>query len=178
MKKFLWILGAVVIIGGGLVAVLLFGPKPGAPAASNTEITNVSEPEPVTEPTPQPERDEPASPEPTPEPVTTDPQLASGRYSEYSTGAVAATGYAETILFFHADWCPECRAFEQAIKAEAIPDGVQILEVDYDSNQDLRQQYEVTLQTTFVKVNQAGERQSLWVGYGRDKSLGIILENT
>lgn len=174
MKTFLWILGSVIIIGALLVGLLVFGPKPGtqmnATDATNetSEIDEVAQNDPTDTPAPANQ----------PEPVSDDAVLAAGRYIDYSSDAVAATGYSETILFFHADWCPECRAFEQAIKAEAIPDGVQVLEVDYDSNQNLRQQYEVTLQTTFVKVNQAGERQSLWVGYGRDKSLGLILENT
>lgn len=162
MKTLAWIIGVSIVVGAALVAVLVFGPKSETEVASNIDTpTATNTPSSATEP----------------EPVNSEP-LAEGRYVEYSSGAVAVSGYPETILFFHADWCPECRVFEQAIKAEAIPDGIQILEVDYDTNQDLRQQYEVTLQTTFVKVNQAGERQSLWVGYGRDKSLDIVLENT
>ena len=104
--------------------------------------------------------------------------LASGRYLDYSPALIAETGYNDTILFFYAPWCPECRAFDQSIATSTIPDGVQILKVDYDNSSKLRQQYQVTLQSTFVKVNTNGDRQSLWVGYEKDKSLNTILENT
>jgi thiol-disulfide isomerase/thioredoxin len=100
---------------------------------------------------------------------------APGVYREYSEDAVAESGYDITILFFHASWCPECRAFEQAIEADDIPDGVQILKVDYDSATDLKQQYDVTMQTTFVRVDDTGEHQGSWVGYGKDRSLEAIL---
>lgn len=108
--------------------------------------------------------------------VTT--ELSPGRYEPYSASLLAASGYDETILFFHAPWCPECRAFEQAITNGDIPKGVQMLKVDYDSSSDLKKKYGVTLQTTFVKVNTTGDRLSSWVGYGKDKSLAAVLENT
>lgn len=104
--------------------------------------------------------------------------LAEGRYIEYDEPAVTADGYSETIIFFHAGWCPECRAFDQAIQLSTIPAGTQILKLDYDSSTELREKYEVTLQSTFVKVDQDGALLTKWVGYGRDKSVEAILENT
>lgn len=103
---------------------------------------------------------------------------APGRYADYSAAAVADECYTDTILFFHAPWCPECRGFEEAIKSGEVPDGAQILKVDYDSATDLRKQHEVTIQSTFVRVDPAGERVKLWSGYGKDKSVDAILENT
>lgn len=105
-------------------------------------------------------------------------ELAAGRYVEYGASFVGAAGYANTILFFHAPWCPECRAFEQAIESSGMPDGVQILKIDYDTSQDLRSQYGVTVQTTFVRVDSDGNLQKKWVGYGEDKSTAAIIENT
>jgi hypothetical protein len=103
---------------------------------------------------------------------------AAGRYVEYSAAAVAEECYTDTILFFHAPWCPECRGFEEAIKAGEVPEGAQILKVDFDSATDLRKQHEVTIQSTFVRVDPTGEKVKLWSGYGKDKSVGAILENT
>lgn len=103
---------------------------------------------------------------------------APGRYADYSEAAVADACYTDTILFFHAPWCPECRGFEEAIKGGDVPDGAQILKVDYDSATDLRKQHEVTIQSTFVRVDPAGETVELWSGYGQDKSVDAILENT
>jgi hypothetical protein len=103
---------------------------------------------------------------------------ATGRYADYSAAAVADGCYTDTILFFHAPWCPECRGFEEAIKAGEVPEGAQILKVDYDSATDLRKQHGVTIQSTFVRVDPAGETVKLWSGYGKDKSVDAILENT
>lgn len=101
-----------------------------------------------------------------------------GRYADYSAEAVAEECYADTILFFHAPWCPECRGFEEAIKSGEVPEGAQILKVDYDSATDLRKKYEVTIQSTFVRVDSTGARVALWSGYGQDKSVDAIFENT
>jgi thiol-disulfide isomerase/thioredoxin len=104
--------------------------------------------------------------------------LSAGRYQTYEPGLVDDEGYATTILFFYAGWCPECRGYDQAITAGSIPSGVQILQVTYDDAQDLRKKYGVTIQSTFVRVDASGDKQVLWNGYGRDKSLNAILENT
>lgn len=103
---------------------------------------------------------------------------ASGRYEAYSETNRQDDSYDTTILFFHAPWRPECRAFDEAIKKSGVPDGVQILKVDYDTNQGLRKQYGVTVQTSFVLVNNDGEKQAAWIGYGKTKSVDAIIENT
>lgn len=108
----------------------------------------------------------------------TDESACAGRYVDYSETAVAEECYTDTILFFHAPWCPECRGFEEAIKGGEVPEAAQILKVDYDSATDLRKQHGVTIQSTFVRVDSAGERIKLWSGYGQDKSVDAILENT
>lgn len=78
-----------------------------------------------------------------------------GAYIDYSATAIAdAKG--ETLLFFHAPWCPSCRTIEKDILDAGVPAGVTIIKVDYDSHQDLRQKYGVTVQTTFVKVDREG----------------------
>lgn len=101
---------------------------------------------------------------------------ATGRYTSYSPQKVGESGYEQTVLFFHASWCPECRAFKQNISSD-VPEGVQILEVNYDTSQDLKQKYGVTLQSTFVRVSGDGTLQTKWVGYGKDKSLQTVLSN-
>ncbi len=98
-----------------------------------------------------------------------------GTYRDYGPDLVADPAYDTTVLFFHASWCPECRAFDESIRSGAIPDGVQILKVDYDSETDLKQRYGVTLQSTFVKVDADGAMISSWVGYGKDRSIDTIL---
>lgn len=102
-----------------------------------------------------------------------------GFYGGYSDQRMALR-YDKTILFFHASWCGECQAFDKVLRESAIPHDVQILKVDYDSRQDLRQRYGVTHQTTFVEVDDdddADHDHDIWVGHGKEKSLQAILRN-
>lgn len=87
-----------------------------------------------------------------------------GRYVDYSAEALASTP-GTRLLFFHAPWCPQCRALESDIEASTIPDDVTIFKVDYDSNQDLREQYGVTIQTTVVEVDGQGKKVADVVPY-------------
>lgn len=104
-------------------------------------------------------------------------QAADGRYADYSADLVDDLGYEQTVLFFHAEWCPECRAFDQDIRSNQVPAGVQILKVDYDTATNLREQYGVTIQTSFVSVNSDGAQLSKWVGYGQERTLDALLQN-
>jgi hypothetical protein len=164
MKYIWWSIGAVVLIGALVLVVILrpMTPEGSMDAVIETDTTNSVE--------------APASTDTGTD--TPSAALASGRYQDYSSDSVDDNGYQTTILFFYAGWCPECRGYDMAIKDGTVPAGTQILKVDYDSSQDLRKQYGVTIQSTFVRVNAAGEKQTLWNGYGKDKSLSAILDNT
>lgn len=109
---------------------------------------------------------------------STPPMLSAGRYVDYSADGIKSEGYDVTILFFHAPWCPECRAFDMEIKQGTVPQGIQILKIDYDSSQDLRQKYGITIQSSFVRVDKDGSEQKSWTGYGKEKSVDAIIENT
>ena len=99
----------------------------------------------------------------------------SARYVDYSPTAIAnADG--TTLLFFHATWCPSCRQIESEIIDKGVPEGVTIIKVDYDTHQDLRQKYGVTVQTTFVSVDASGELIDTFVPYGSDLSLKSVLD--
>ena len=69
------------------------------------------------------------------------------------------------VLFFHAPWCPQCVALDKDIAASNLPDDVAVFKVDYDSNQELRKKYGVTLQTTFVLVDTNGEQVKKYTAY-------------
>lgn len=88
-----------------------------------------------------------------------------GAYVNYSNTIIENT-HGTKVLFFHAPWCPQCRAIETDIKAQSsLPDDTTIIKVDYDSNQSLRQKYGVTLQTTFVRVDDKGDLVKKYVAY-------------
>lgn len=74
--------------------------------------------------------------------------------------------YGDVVLFFHADWCPTCQGTEKDLteNAAAIPAGLTIVKVDYDTETDLRQKYGVTTQHTFVHVDETGTELAKWSG--------------
>ena len=141
------IIGIAAAIVAAIIAVMVFA-SPTAPDAG---------------PTSSPTSGPPAA-EDTPAPEASAPSDTAGVYVDYSDDAIAqAEG--RVLLFFHAPWCPQCRSVESDILAEGVPAGVTIIKVDYDSRQDLRQQYGVTLQTTFVEVDAGGAELQKHVAY-------------
>lgn len=111
----------------------------------------------------------------TPSTPDTASEARGGAYVDYSPTAVADSA-GVTLLFFHASWCPSCRQIESEIIAEGVPDDVTIIKVDYDTHQDLRQKYGVTIQTTFVKVDSQGNELEKFTPYGGDLSLNLVLD--
>lgn len=103
------------------------------------------------------------------------PQTAAGSYVSYSGDALSRSE-GTRILFFHASWCPQCRALEADIKKSGVPAGTTIFKVDYDNAQDLRKKYGVTLQTTVVKVDESGNLISKFTPYQKP-TLQNALEN-
>jgi len=87
-----------------------------------------------------------------------DAMMEKGSYEPYSAEKLALALGGDVLLFFHADWCPICRAIEGEISAlaGALPAGVHILKVNYDTEIALRQKYGVTTQHTFVQVDADG----------------------
>lgn len=87
-----------------------------------------------------------------------------GKYIDYSTDIIASTAGTK-VLFFHAPWCPQCRALDKSIKEKGVPKGVTIIKVDYDISTELRKKYSVTLQTTIVRISDDGTEQKKFVAY-------------
>lgn len=105
----------------------------------------------------------PISERPAPATVSEDAQKA-GTYADYSLPAFDSTS-GRRVLFFHASWCPQCRMLDADIAESSVKKGVTIFRVDYDSNQQLRQKYGVTVQTTLVEVDEDGEKVASYVAY-------------
>ncbi len=113
-------------------------------------------------------------------PATTAPAPAPGAPEDATESATAgaylsladyerdASSFAgdDVVLFFAASWCSTCRRARANIEADlaGIPPGLVIVVVDYDSAQDLRRRYGVTVQHTFVQVDTAGEPLKKWSG--------------
>lgn len=63
------------------------------------------------------------------------------------------------VYYFNAPWCPSCQVMNQALldNEETIPDGVSIVSVDFDTYTDLRKDLGVTMQDTFVELDDTGK---------------------
>ena len=105
--------------------------------------------------------------------TTAEPAVAPGQYIDYYDGAIEETPGLK-VLFFHASWCPKCRALEADILANEIPDNFTVFKVDFDTALDLRQVYGVTLQTTIVYVDDDGDVLAKGVLYN-DTTLDALL---
>lgn len=94
--------------------------------------------------------------------ATTSTGTAVGTYTTYNPDTVAQSDAEHILLFFHATWCPSCKALDTDITAHAdsIPAEVAIFKVDYDTATDLKRQYGVTTQHSVIEINAAGEAQS------------------
>ena len=70
------------------------------------------------------------------------------------------------MLFFHATWCPTCKAADTDIrgKLSELPKDVVVFKTDYDKEVALKTQYSVTYQHTFVLVDSAGKALKKWNG--------------
>lgn len=88
-------------------------------------------------------------------------------YNDYSEQAVADAQKSgkKVVLFFHATWCPTCKAADAAFKADlsTIPNNVALFKTDYDSNKELKTKYGVTTQHTFVQIDKEGTMVTKWV---------------
>jgi len=92
--------------------------------------------------------------------------LTSGSYEVYTPEKLVKADEGSLVLFFRAVWCPTCKALDDDIKANqfSIPNGVTILDVDYDKYTDLKKKYGVTYQHTMVQVDADGKLIKKWSG--------------
>lgn len=96
-----------------------------------------------------------------------------GSYVAYSQDKIAMAETGDVVLFFHASWCPSCRALNSDIEKNLnmIPAGVTILKTDYDKEVELKKKYGVTSQHTLVQVDKNGNLIKKWSGGSKLESL-------
>lgn len=99
--------------------------------------------------------------EPEPAPVAEQaPTAVATSYSAYSDGVIG--NGKESVLFFHAAWCPKCQSNDAKLSAwyEGNTFGRSIYKIDFDSATALRGKYGVTGQDTFILIDGAGNEIS------------------
>ena len=146
-KILLWIIGAVVVAGGGFLVLYNNGAAP----SDNVPV-----------------KGDDAVMEKTDDTVIKDEgvMMEKGSYETYAPEKLAKASSGDVVLFFRASWCPTCKAVDADIRANltAIPGGLTILDVDYDNSSSLKQKYGVTYQHTFVQVRADGTLIKKWSG--------------
>jgi thiol-disulfide isomerase/thioredoxin len=97
-----------------------------------------------------------------------------GFYGFYGDDGV--DDYAQTILFFTADWCPSCVNVDEEIQKDKkqIPTDVAIVKVDFDDDEGLRETYNVDKQHTFILIGVDGKEIKRWQN---SKTLNEIIDN-
>lgn len=97
-------------------------------------------------------------------------------YVDYSAAAFAAAKDQKRVLFFHAVWCPTCKAANMDLTANTgkIPSDVVVFKTDYDSERELKAKYGITYQHTYVQVDVAGNAVTKWNGGGVNEILRNI----
>ena len=144
----LWIIIAIIAaIGLGIAFVLLQPKTASTPLMKDSAAQNETPKDTLSE---------------TPTPTAA---LAKGAYTLYTESAFTNVPAERRVIFFHAPWCPQCRELDEDLNTQPLPDGVTIFKADYDSHQELRKKYGVTLQTTFVEVASDGTKTNSYVAY-------------
>jgi len=82
----------------------------------------------------------------------------------YEADAATFHESGDVVLFFNASWCPTCTATVKSLETEGTPAGLTVVSVDFDAATDLRQQYGVTVQHTFVQVDEQGNELTKFTG--------------
>jgi thiol-disulfide isomerase/thioredoxin len=82
----------------------------------------------------------------------------------YEADAASFHEAGDVVLFFNASWCPTCQSTVKSLDADGVPPGLTVVSVDYDAATELKKQYGVTVQHTFVQVDDAGTELARFSG--------------
>lgn len=84
--------------------------------------------------------------------------------ADYEGDPAAFHESGDVVLFFAATWCPTCQASVASLDEDGVPAGLTVVRVDYDSQTELKKQYGVTVQHTYVQVDESGNPVAKWTG--------------
>lgn len=174
-NKNVWITGAVIIII--VVAALAVSHKNSKNVSVDNKMIQESSDKKMMSEENKPVEEKMEEPKMEKEPSTEAPsnmQMSEkGTYVDYSESTIAEAKLAvskgrKAVLFFHAPWCPYCKAanaaFNAGLNTGNFPSNVTLLKTDYDSNTELKKKYGVTYQHTFVQIDKDGNLLAKWNG--------------
>ena len=98
-----------------------------------------------------------------------------GEYMTYQDGVIG--NGEESVLFFHAAWCPYCIANDASLdewyQSEVFP--VSVYKIDYDTATELKQRFGVTQQDTFIRIDGDGNEIKR-IGFPSESALRDLLQ--
>jgi hypothetical protein len=91
-------------------------------------------------------------------------------FSDAASLDALAAGDGQTVVYFYAAWCPECRAMALELKDRwsAVRPDINLVIADFDKDTALKTRYGVTYQDTFVLLDKTGKAVRSWNGGGVD----------
>lgn len=103
-------------------------------------------------------------------------QSSSDKYVDYSKSSFDQISDKKRVYFFHAKWCPTCKVANEEFmqNVDKIPSEVSLFKTDYDGEKELKAQYGITYQHTFVYVDSQGKEIKKWNGGG----IAELISNT
>ena len=154
---------ALIIVGVIIAIIVLNNDSTEESTTAEPQPTSTEESTDTTTPTTSPQSDEsqPTDQQPTPTNEPTDSSTTNtptsqspAQYTDYTTATFnqARQDNKNVVLFFHANWCPTCRALDREITdgLSRLPANTEILKIDYDNAGDLRREYSIRQQHTLV----------------------------
>jgi thiol-disulfide isomerase/thioredoxin len=84
--------------------------------------------------------------------------------SAYDADPASYHSAGDVVLFFNASWCPTCKETVKNLDADGVPAGLTVVSVDYDDSSELKKKHGVTVQHTFVQVDESGKQLAKFTG--------------
>ena len=84
-------------------------------------------------------------------------------YADYRNGIIG--NGEESVLFFHASWCPECKKADGSLQSwYPSNDLIPVYKVDYDTETALKSRFGIVQQHTFVRLDGRGNVVKVVIG--------------
>ena len=168
-KKIYFLIVSIIVIIALSVGVYFYTKAQTDTSNGQVGQTSTAPPSPSNEPTGSSE-----SSQTTPETTSTPPP----RYVTLADYTAEQDQYKDVtkVYFFHAPWCHICQGIENEINDDEtkIPADTTFIKADFDDEVQLRQQYGVTTQYTFVQVDNDGNKIAKWSATNLDRAVAGI----